>query len=250
MSEITNNQQPQQLSRLVQVAKGTRYYDLQFADGKRARLYIIAKGIFRLIIDPAAEFKPLSPSLTIAAGNFSLRPFEESQLLVTDETFTIKSGQFSLRLQKNPAIFSIFDDQLHRYRMMQSSPIELGADYSSEFLRQNKNEFYYGGGMQNGSFSHKGKIIEIKNTNLTGPGAVACPEGFFWSNAGFAELRNTWKNGIYDFKGENGNTAILTHQTPIFDNFYLLGDSPAEILRQYYKITGSPLFLPKYALHH
>lgn len=40
MSEITNNQQPQQLSRLVQVAKGTRYYDLQFADGKRARLYI------------------------------------------------------------------------------------------------------------------------------------------------------------------------------------------------------------------
>ena len=73
MSEITNNQQPQQLSRLVQVAKGTRYYDLQFADGKRARLYIIAKGIFRLIIDPAAEFKPLSPSLTIAAGNFSLR---------------------------------------------------------------------------------------------------------------------------------------------------------------------------------
>ena len=248
MSEITNNQQPQQLSRLVQVAKGTRYYDLQFADGKRARLYIIAKGIFRLIIDPAAEFKPLSPSLTIAAGNFSLRPFEESQLLVTDETFTIKSGQFSLRLQKNPAIFSIFDDQLHRYRMMQSSPIELGADYSSEFLRQNKNEFYYGGGMQNGSFSHKGKIIEIKNTNLTGPGAVVCPEGFFWSNAGFAELRNTWKNGIYDFKGENGNTAILTHQTPIFDNFYLLGDSPAEILRQYYKITGSPLFLPKYAL--
>lgn len=62
--------------------------------------------------------------------------------------------------------------------MMQSSPIELGADCSREFLRQNKNEFYYGGGMQNGSFSHKGKIIEIKNTNLTGPGAVACPEGF------------------------------------------------------------------------
>ena len=132
MSEITNKQQPQHLSRLVHVAKGTRYYDLQFEDGTRARLYIIAKGIFRLIVDPAAEFKPLTPSLTIAASNFSLRPFEDSQLLVTDETFTIKSGQFSLRLQKNPAIFSIFDDQLHRYRMMQSSPIELGDDYSSD----------------------------------------------------------------------------------------------------------------------
>ena len=78
MSEITNKQQPQHLSRLVHVAKGTRYYDLQFEDGTRARLYIIAKGIFRLIVDPAAEFKPLTPSLTIAASNFSLRPFEDS----------------------------------------------------------------------------------------------------------------------------------------------------------------------------
>ena len=33
MSEITNKQQPQHLSRLVHVAKGTRYYDLQFEDG-------------------------------------------------------------------------------------------------------------------------------------------------------------------------------------------------------------------------
>src|SRR5699024_11560469 len=126
--------------------------------------------------------------------------------------------------------------------MMQSSPIELGGDYSSEFLRQNKNEFYYGGGMQNGSFSHKGKIIEIKNTNLTGPSAVACPEGFFWSNAGFAELRNTWKDGIYNFKGDDGTTTVITHQTPIFDNFYLLVDSPAEILRLYFKFMSSSLF--------
>lgn len=158
MSEITNNKQPQHLSRLVHVVKGTRYYDLQFMDGKRARLYIIAKGIFRLIVDPTAEFKSLSPSLTIAASNFSLRPFEESQLLVTDETFTIKSGQFSVRLQKNPAIFSIFDDNLHRYRMMQSSPIELGADYSREFLRQNKNEFYYGGGMQMAALAIRARL--------------------------------------------------------------------------------------------
>ena len=95
---------------------------MQFADGTRARLYIIAKGIFRLIVDPAAEFKPLTPSLTIAASNFSLRPFEDSQLLVTDETFTIKSGRFHFHT-KVQLSSSIFDDQLHRYRMMQSSPI-------------------------------------------------------------------------------------------------------------------------------
>lgn len=46
MSEITNNQQPQQLSRLVQVAKGTRYYDLQFADGKEHVYTLLLKESF------------------------------------------------------------------------------------------------------------------------------------------------------------------------------------------------------------
>ncbi|GBG05252.1 DUF5110 domain-containing protein [Lactobacillus rodentium] len=236
------------LERIVRVAKGTRFYELEFASGEKARFYIIAPGIFRFIVDPSGNFAPLNPELTIPANNFSLESFEASQVLVTDETFTIKSGQYSIRFHRNPAIFSIFDDQLHRYRMMQASPLELGPNESREILRQNKNEFYYGGGMQNGRFSHKGKIIEIKNTNLSGDGAVAVPISFFWSNAGFGELRNTWQNGLYDFGSDNNEKTIISHQTPIFDNFYLLGDSPAAIINQYYRITGHPLFLPKYAL--
>ena len=84
--------------------------------------------------------------------------------------------------------------------------------------------------MQNGSFSHKGKIIEIKNANLTGPSTVACQKSFFWSNAGFAGLRATWKDGIYNFKKDDGTTAVITHQTPIFDNFYLFRRFSSECL--------------------
>lgn len=236
------------LQRLIRVAKGTRFYELEFASGEKARFYIIADGIFRFIVDPSGEFAPLQPELTIPNNNFDLESFENSKVLVTDETFTIKSGQYSIRFHRNPAIFSIFDDQLHRYRLMQADPLELGSNESREILRQNKNEFYYGGGMQNGRFSHKGKIIEIKNTNLSGDGAVATPISFFWSNAGFGELRNTWQNGIYDFGADNDEKTIISHDTPIFDNYYLLGDSPAAIIDQYYKITGHPLFLPEYAL--
>lgn len=241
-------EQTHHLNRLIKVAKGTRFYELEFASGEKARLFVVASGIFRLVVDPTGEFLPLEPELTIPLSNFGLRDFEESELLVTDETFTIKSGQYSVRLQRNPAIFSIFDDHLHRYRLMQAKPIEIGPNESNEFLRQNKNEFYYGGGMQNGRFSHKGQVIEIKNTNLTGDGAVACPISFFWSNAGFGELRNTWKNGWYDFGSEDSELTEISHESGIFDSFYLLGDSPSEIIKQYYKITGHPLFLPKYAL--
>lgn len=247
MTEDTSKQS-HHLNRLIKVAKGTRFYELEFASGEKARLFIVANGIFRLVVDPSGEFAGPSPELTIPLSNFSLRVFEDSQLLVTDETFTVKSGPYSVRLQRNPAIFSIFDDNLHRYRLMQAEPLELGNDFSREFLRQSKNEFYYGGGMQNGRFSHKGQIIQIKNTNLTGAGAVATPISFFWSNAGFGELRNTWQNGIYNFGKEDPQVTALTHKTPVFDNFYLLGDSPAEIINQYYTLTGHPLFLPKYAL--
>lgn len=248
MTENTNTQQTHHLNRLIKVAKGTRFYELEFASGEKARLFIVTDGIFRLIVDPSGLFEPLNPELTIPLSNFRLDAFEQSRLLVTDETFTVKSGQYSIRLQRHPAIFSIFDDNLHRYRMMQKSPIELGAGHSSEILVQNKNEFYYGGGMQNGRFSHKGQEIEIKNTNLTGQGAVACPISFFWSNAGFGELRNTWQNGNYDFGRQDPSETIISHEDSIFDNFYLIGDSPSAIISQYYKLTGQPLFLPKYAL--
>ncbi|WP_297819141.1 DUF5110 domain-containing protein [uncultured Lactobacillus sp.] len=248
MTENTNTQQTHHLNRLIKVAKGTRFYELEFASGEKARLFIVTDGIFRLVVDPNGLFEPLNPELTIPLSNFSLDAFEQSRLLITDETFTVKSGQYSIRLQRYPAIFSIFDDSLHRYRMMQKAPLELGAGHSSEILVQNKNEFYYGGGMQNGRFSHKGHEIEIKNTNLTGPGAVASPISFFWSNAGFGELRNTWQNGNYDFGSKDPSTAIISHESSVFDNFYLIGDSPAAIIRQYYKLTGQPLFLPKYAL--
>ncbi len=248
MTENTNTQQTHHLNRLTKVAKGTRFYELEFASGERARLFIVADGIFRLIVDSSGLFEPLNPELTIPLSNFSLDTFEQSRLLVTDETFTVKSGQYSIRLQRHPAIFSIFDDNLHRYRMMQKAPLELGASHSSEILVQNKNEFYYGGGQQNGRFSHKGQEIEIKNTNLTGQGAVACPISFFWSNAGFGELRNTWQNGNYDFGSKDPSQTIISHESPIFDNFYLIGDSPSAIISQYYKLTGQPLFLPKYTL--
>lgn len=247
MSEL-NNLQEHTISRLVSVAKGTRFYELQFASGEKARLYIVTDGIFRFILDPSEKFAPLDPELTIPINDFSLTPFEESQLLTTDETFTIKSSHYSLRLQKNPALFSIFDDNLHRYRLRQKSPLQLGPHSSTEILIQNKNEFYYGGGMQNGHFSHKGHKIEIANTNLTGPDGVALPESFFWSNAGFAELRNTWKNGLYNFSADDNTEAIITHNTPVYDAFYLIGDTPADLIKQYYTLTGSPLFLPKYAL--
>ena len=101
--------------------------------------------------------------------------------------------------------------------------------------------------LANGFFRLKGHRIVIKHDQITGKGGVIMPVSFFWSNAGYGELRNTNQPGIYDFGKSTPGTTILTHQDKIFDCFYLLGSNPQEILQHYYTLTGKPVMLPEYA---
>lgn len=248
MSQANSANNRHQLGNLTEISQTEHYFQLRFSTGESGRLYLLSPRIIRLVIDPSGQFDPVEPQLTVPLDQFDDRFFEQAQLLLTDEAAIIKSGQLDLRLQRRPALFSIFDEGLHRNRLAQVSPLELTSDSTSEFLHQSKNEFYYGGGMQNGRFSHKGHTIAIKNTNLTGQGAVAAPMSFFWSNAGYGELRNTWQPGRYDFGASNDQAIILTHADNIFDAFYLLGNTPQEIIAAYYQVTGRPILLPKFVL--
>ena len=45
-----------QLGRLVGVNKRENYYELHYATGEIARVYLIANGIFRYWLDPSQEF--------------------------------------------------------------------------------------------------------------------------------------------------------------------------------------------------
>lgn len=248
MSQAIQANNQHQLGDLTQVSQTEHYFQLEFSTGETGRLYLLSPQIIRLVIDPNGQFEPVEPQLTVPLDQFDDRFFEQAKLLLTDAAAIIKSGRLNLRIQRNPALFSIFDEGLHRNRLSQISPLELTSESTSEFLQQSKNEFYYGGGIQNGRFSHKGTTIDIKNTNLTGDGAVAAPMSFFWSNAGYGELRNTWQPGRYDFGANENKAVILTHEDNIFDAFYLLGDTPQAILAAYYQVTGRPVLMPDFAL--
>lgn len=248
MSQVNQSNNRHQLGNLTQISQTEHYFQMQFSTGETGRLYLLSPQIIRLVIDPSGQFEPVEPQLTVPLDQFDDRFFEQAKLLLTDEAAIIKSGLLNLRIQRRPALFSIFDEGLHRNRLAQISPLELTNESSSEFLQQSQNEFYYGGGMQNGRFSHKGHTIAIKNTNLTGSGGVAAPMSFFWSNAGYGELRNTWQPGRYDFGASQGQAVALTHEDNIFDAFYLLGDTPQAILAAYYQVTGRPVLMPEFAL--
>lgn len=236
-----------QLGQLIGANKRDHYYELHYSTGEVARLYILAEGIFRYFLDPAKEFDENHSSF-VDLTQFDNSYFEKSKPKATSDSLIIQSGNYQLIFWQKPAVMNIFDETLHRNRVVQLSPLELDNHQTAEILKQHKNEFYFGGGMQNGSFSHKGQVIDIKRDKITGKGGVLTQVPFFWANSGFGELRNTDAPGQYDFGKTDKDAVILKHDTNVFDTFYLLGNSPKDILEKYYTLTGKPLMPPKYAL--
>lgn len=235
-----------QLGRLTGANKRDGYYELHYETGEVARVYIISDGIFRYWLDPNQEYSDENKFLGDLTASSEL--FENATAQATSDLFIITSGHYRLIFQQKPALFSIFDEAVHRTRVAQLLPLELSNTSTLETLKQSQKEYYFGCGVQNGHFSHKGTILKIKTDGVTGKDGVLAGIPFFWSNAGFAEIRNTTAPGQYDFGKYSPESTCLKHSDPVFDNIYIIGNSPQEILNKYYSLTGHPNMIPKFAL--
>ncbi len=116
-------------------------------------------------------------------------------------------------------------------------------------LGSKPSEYFYGGGVQNGRFSHRGKAIDIVNTNSWTDGGVASPTPFYWSTNGYGLMWNTFAPGVYDFTKSPEGTVTLTHETPVVDVFVMVDDTPVELLNDFYQLTGNPVLLPKFGFY-
>ncbi|MDE6633851.1 MAG: alpha-xylosidase, partial [Bacteroidaceae bacterium] len=110
-------------------------------------------------------------------------------------------------------------------------------------------EYFYGGGVQNGRFSHRGQRISIVNTNSWTDGGVCSPAPFYWSTAGYGVLCHTFRPGFYDFGNTVEGKVTLHHDSDYLDMFLWTGNSPVELLDGYYQLTGYPVLLPKFAFY-
>ncbi|CAE8742551.1 unnamed protein product [Polarella glacialis] len=108
-------------------------------------------------------------------------------------------------------------------------------------------EHFFGGGMQNGRFSHKGSRIRISSDGNWDEGGNPNAVPFYLSTAGYATFRNTWSPGFYDFSSA---PLVLGHNESRFDAFYF-GAEPRNfgaLLEGYTYITGRPFMPPVYGL--
>ncbi len=149
-----------------------------------------------------------------------------------------------LRVYKRPLRFAMFDKTNTTVIWQETKPLTYGPS-TVQTLKRGDNENFYGGGMQNGYFSHRDTSVNIRlNTRGWNDGATPNPAPFYMSTAGYGVFRNTMAPGRYDFL----SPLALSHDESRFDAYYFYGPSLKQILDGYTLVTGRPFMMPRWGL--
>ncbi len=225
--------------------------EIVYSNGKRLTVDFYGANIFRLfrddnggiVRDPQAkpEAKILVPSARHDAGKLDLQN--------AGSDITISTSRITVSLSKSTGLVTVSDKTTGKVVIESIKPVEFDKTSTTLTLRAHENEYFFGGGVQNGRFSHKGKTIAIENTNNWVDGGVASPTPFFWSTNGYGMLWHTFKPGHYDFGETDKDKVILMHGEDYLDVFVMVDQCPVELVNDFYKLTGHPVLLPKFGFY-
>lgn len=225
--------------------------ELPLGNGAPAWLDFYGDNIFRIFHDPAGG--PLrSPESTPPAEILVKNPRKAVGRVTTrqeGDLFLVETPAVSLAF--NPATRTLDVTDLRTGRKVIEGA-SMGSDSQGKTtvtLGAQPDEWFFGGGVQNGRFSHRGQQIEIVNTNSWTDGGVASPTPFYWSTGGYGVMWHTFAPGLYDFTQAPEGKVTLTHDTPVADIFVMVDDTPEELLGDFYQLTGRPVLLPKFGFY-
>ena len=156
-----------------------------------------------------------------------------------------RSDGIKVIIDKSTGLFSVEKDS-YVGDIVSERSLEFKNGGYDLHLSMRCDEYFFGGGVQNGRFSHRGQKIDIVNTNSWTDGGVCSPAPFYWSTAGYGVLCHTFAPGCYDFTGEE---TVIHHDADYLDVFFMINDSPTALLGDYYQLTGHPVLLPKFAFY-
>ena len=225
--------------------------EVLFANNQRMTLDFYGDNIFRVFQDNAGgiirnpEAKP-EAQILVDNPRMSL-----SKLDIDDNgsTISITTGHISIQIDKATSLLKITNLKTGKVVVEELAPVSFEKDKVTITLKENPKEYFYGGGVQNGRFSHKGKAIAIENQNSWTDGGVASPTPFYWSTNGYGVMWHTFKKGKYDFGAEEKGKVKLSHETDYLDVFYMVSDGAVALLNDFYQLTGNPVLLPKFGFY-
>jgi alpha-glucosidase (family GH31 glycosyl hydrolase) len=220
---------------------GDRKLILDFYGENIFRLFRDDSG--RLVRDPEAQ-----PEARILVEK-PRKPVSKLELNDNGNNISITTEKINLLIDKNTFLLKIVNLSTRAIVVEEVEPVRFEREKITITLKENPQEYFYGGGVQNGRFSHKGKMIAIENQNSWTDGGVASPTPFYWSTNGYAVMWHTFKKGKYDFGAEKNGIVKLYHETDYIDVFFMIDDGAAALLNDFYQLTGNPVLLPKFGFY-
>lgn len=246
--------------------------DVVFSNNQRMTFDFYGDNIFRMfqdtnggiLRDPEAK-----PEARILVDNPRVKVY---QLEIQDENgqITIATWSTKLQIDKSTTLLKVSDRRTGAILFEEVKPVAYEKGKTILSLKENPDEYFYGGGVQNGRFSHKGKSIAIENQNSWTDGGVASPTPFYWSTKGYGFMWHTFKPGKYDFGADEKGIVKLSHDTDYLDVFFMADREPESILgslysqpteaqriskmavsllNSFYQLTGNPVLLPKFGFY-
>ncbi|TDG37898.1 DUF5110 domain-containing protein [Pedobacter changchengzhani] len=174
-----------------------------------------------------------------------------SNLVLTDANniISIATPEVDIKIDKTTSLLQVYNQKTKTLAFETLKPIVIKTGSVSLELKENPQEYFYGGGVQNGRFSHKGKIIDIENQNSWTDNGVASPNPYYWSTNGYGLMFYTFKKGRYDFGATEKGTVRLRHDTGYLDLFVMVNTGASSLLNDFYQLTGNPVLLPKFGFY-
>ena len=225
--------------------------DVLFANQQRMTIDFYGENIFRVFQDNSGgiirdpEAKPEAQILVD-------QPRRKVSGLSVDEKdgyITLTTAQVRIELNKQTGLMKVFNPLTGKCVIEEVAPVIIGPKEVTVTIKEKPQEYIYGGRLQNGRYSQKGKVIAIENQNSWTAGGVASPAPFYWSTNGYGMMWYTFRKGEYDFGATEKNIVKLSHNSSYLDIFYMVNDGVVSLLNDFYQLTGNPVLLPKFGFY-
>ena len=246
------NQVAEKVTKVLSAKKiNTTTVEVLLSDNQRLTLDFYGDHIFRLFEDPTGGFirdPEAKPEAKILVEN-PRRPVSKLDIKDENNQLFISTGKITVLFDKNTSLIKIINLATQTVAVEELAPIRFEKGKVTLSLKENPQEYFYGGGVQNGRFSHKGRAISIENQNSWTDGGVASPTPYYWSTNGYAVMWYTFSKGNYNFGAKEKGLVKLAHETDYLDAFFMINDGAVPLLNDFYQLTGNPILLPKFGFY-
>ena len=141
--------------------------ELLFSDNQRMAFDFYGENIFQSISGRPTEGSSVTrrPNRKHRSWSITRKPVSPLTLKEDNKTISISTKEIRLELDKSTSLLKVTNLATDKVVLEEVKPVLYDKGKTILTLKENPGEYFYGGGVQNGRFSHKGKAIAIENQN-------------------------------------------------------------------------------------